>query len=72
MEEQEVVMRKALFWFGWVVLVALPLIFTIQILVTQDLPKVELWKWAIPFAAVVLIFFSRNRDDVLKHHVIGG
>lgn len=63
-------MRRTLFWSGWVVLFALPLIFTIQIIVTQDLPKVEWWKWAIPFGAIVLIYFSRNTDDVLKHHVV--
>lgn len=63
-------MRRKLFWFGWIVLFALPVIFTIQIIVTQDLPKIELWKWAIPFAAIVLIYFTRNTDEVLKHHVI--
>ncbi len=62
-------MRKALFWFGWVVLFALPVIFVVQIFMLQDLPKVEPWKWVIPFAAVVVIYFARNRDDVLKHHV---
>ena len=65
-------MRKALFWFGWIVLIALPVIFAIQIYMLQDLPKVEPWKWAIPFVAVVLIYFSRDRDDVLKHHVLTG
>lgn len=53
-----------------IVLFALPVNFSIQIIVTQDLPKVEWWKWLIPFAAVVLIYFSRNTDDVLKHHVV--
>lgn len=62
-------MRKALFWFGWVVLFALPVIFIVQIFMLQDLPKVEPWKWVIPFAAVVVIYFTRDRDDVLKHHV---
>ena len=63
-------MRRYLYWLGWIVLFLLPVIYGIQILVTQDLPPVELWKWAIPFAAVALIYFSRNTDDVLKHHVI--
>ncbi|HEX2835286.1 MAG TPA: hypothetical protein VHW00_19890 [Thermoanaerobaculia bacterium] len=63
-------MRKALFWIGWSVLLALPLLFTAQIFIIQDLPKIEPWKWAVPFAAVVVIFFSRNRDDVLKHHIV--
>jgi hypothetical protein len=63
-------MRRKLFWFGWSVLLVLPVIFTAEIIITQDLPHVEWWKWAIPFSAVVLIYFSRNTDDVLKHHVV--
>ena len=63
-------MRKILFWFGWAVLLVLPVVFTIQIFVIQDLPRVELWKWGIPLAAVLVIILSRNRDDVLKHHVV--
>jgi hypothetical protein len=63
-------MRKALFWFGWVVLALLPVLFFYEVWAIQDLPKVQLWKWGIPVAAILLIFFSRNRDDVLKHHVV--
>jgi hypothetical protein len=63
-------MRRRLFWFGWIVLLILPVLFTIQIIILQDLPKVEWWKWLIPFAAIALIFSSRNTDDVLKHHVV--
>lgn len=63
-------MRRKLFWLGWIVLFALPVIYGIQIFIAQDLPAVEPWKWAIPFAAVLLIYFSRNTDDVLKHHVV--
>ena len=63
-------MRKTLFAIGWIVFFALPLIYGIQILATQDLPPVEWWKWAILLATVILIYFSRNRDDVLKHHVV--
>jgi hypothetical protein len=63
-------MRRKLFWLGWIVLFALPVIYGIQIFMTQDLPPVEPWKWVIPFAAAVLISFSRNTDDVLKHHVV--
>lgn len=63
-------MRKALYTFGWVVLLSLPVIFAIQIYVSQDLPKVEPWKWLVLFGAVLLIYFSRDRDDVLKHHVV--
>ena len=63
-------MRKTLFWAGWIVLFVLPVVFVTQIVLMQDLPKVALWQWAIPLAAVVLIYFTRNTDDVLKHHVI--
>ena len=63
-------MRRKLFWLGWTALFALPVIYGIQIFITQDLPPVEPWKWVILFAAVVLIYFSRNTDDVLKHHVV--
>lgn len=63
-------MRKKLFWLGWIILFALPVIYGIQIIVTQDLPAVEPWKWAAPFAAALLIWLARNRDDVLKHHIV--
>lgn len=63
-------MRKALFRFGWGVLFVLPVIYGVQIVMTQDLPHVEIWQWAILFGAVVLIYFSRDRDDVFKHHVV--
>ncbi|HET8798346.1 MAG TPA: hypothetical protein VFO89_11700 [Thermoanaerobaculia bacterium] len=63
-------MRKTLFWLGWAVLFVLPVVYGIQIFITQDLPRVELWKWAVPFVAIVLIYLSRDRDDVLKHHVV--
>ncbi len=62
-------MRRKLFWFGWSVLAALPIAFTVEIIVLQDLPPVQPWKWAILAGAVLLIYFSRNPDDVLKHHV---
>ena len=62
-------MRKMLFWLGWVVLFVLPLVYGVQIFVTQDLPDIPLWNWLIPFAAMVLVYFSRNQDDVLKHHL---
>lgn len=63
-------MRKVLYWFGWAVLAMLPVLFFHEVWMIQDLPKVEIWKWLVPIAAVVLIYFSRNRDDVLKHHVV--
>ena len=63
-------MRKILFWFGMLLLAALPVAYGIQIYVTQDLPLVEPWKWALLFVAVVLTYFARSRDDVLKHHLV--
>jgi hypothetical protein len=63
-------MRKTLFWLGWAVLCALPVIYGIQIFMTQDLPPVAPWQWAIPLGAALLIYFSRDTDDVLKHHVV--
>ncbi len=62
-------MRRAIFWLGWAILIALPIVFAVQVVTIQDLPKVEPWKWLVPFVAVVMIYFSRNRDDVLKHHI---
>ena len=67
---KEAAMRKWLFRFGWTVLFVLPVVYAVQIFVTQDLPKVEPWQWGILFATVVLLYFSRDTDDVLKHHVV--
>ena len=64
-------MRKWLYRFGWAVLFLLPVIYGIQIFLTQDLQPVEPWKWVLLFAIVALIYFSRDTDDVLKHHVVG-
>jgi hypothetical protein len=63
-------MRKALFWLGCSVLIALPVIFGVQIFLMQDIPSVELWQWSIPSVALVLIYLSRNKDEVLKHHLV--
>lgn len=63
-------MRKKLYWLGWIVLFVLPVIYATQIFITQDLPPVKPWQWAIPFGAVVLIYFARDTDDVLKHHLL--
>lgn len=63
-------MRKKLFATGWIVFFALPLAYVLEIVVTQDLPPVQWWKWAILLTTVVLIYASRNRDDVLKHRVV--
>ena len=62
-------MRRTLFWAGWVILFALPVAFAIEIIVLQDLPYIAPWKWALLGGSVLLVFFSRDRDDVLKHHL---
>jgi hypothetical protein len=67
---KEALMRKTLFWSGLVVLMLLPIVYGVQIYITQDLPTVQVWQWMIPAAAVLMVFFSRNPDDVLKHHVV--
>ena len=64
-------MRKFLFRTGWVLLFLLPVIYGVQIYMAQDLPDVEPWKWLILFGIVIVIYFSRDTDDVLKHHVVG-
>ena len=63
-------MRKALFRLGWAILAILPVAFAIEIFIIDDLPRIALWKWAILAATVVMIYFTRNRDDVLQHHVL--
>ena len=62
-------MRRAIFWLGWVILAVLPLILIGQILMIDNLPEIELWKWAVPVIAVGMIIGARNRDDVLKHRL---
>ena len=63
-------MRRTLFWLGWIVLLALPVVYAVQIFITQDLPRVEAWKWAVPFGAVLLVYFARNHDEVLRHRLV--
>lgn len=67
---KEAAMRRTLFWLGMIVLIALPVVYAVQIVVTQDLPRVEVWKWAVLFAAVILVYFARNHDEVLRHRLV--
>ena len=62
--------RKFFFRLGWAILIALPIAFIVEIVVSQDLPLVQPWKWAILFGAVVMVYAARDRDDVLRHHVV--
>ena len=70
MTYQEATMRKALFMFGWVVLFVLPVLYGIEIYMSQDLPRVDWWKWLIPAFAAWMIYLARDREDVLKHKLI--
>jgi lipid-A-disaccharide synthase-like uncharacterized protein len=63
-------MRKYFFWFGWIVLLVLPVAFAVEIIAIQNLPEIQLWKWGILAGAVLLVYFSRSRDEVFKHHVV--
>jgi hypothetical protein len=62
-------MRKVFFWAGWVILGVLPIIFVTHALIIQNMPVVQPWKWAVPLIAIAMIFFSRNRDNVLHHRL---
>lgn len=63
------VMRKQINRIAWAILFALPIAFTAEVLYQQDMPAVQPWKWAIAATAVLLVYATRNRDDVLKHHL---
>lgn len=63
-------MRKKLFWLGWVILFALPFAAGAEIYIYQDMPSLTPSKLALLAGAVLLIILTRNRDDVLKHHVV--
>lgn len=62
-------MRKTMFRVGWAILFLLPIVFLVEAFIEQDVPVVQPWKWAILAGAVLMIYLTRNRDDVLKHHV---
>ncbi len=63
-------LRKFFYRLGWAILIVLPIAFIAEIVMSQDLPPVQPWKWAILFGAVVMTYAARNRDDVLRHHVV--
>jgi len=62
--------RKLVVWLGWSALIVFPIIFAIEIIVIQDLPLVQPWKWAILVGAVFMIYLARDRDNALRHHVV--
>ena len=63
-------MRKMFYWLGWAILIGAPLVFGIEIVLQQDLPPVAPWQWAMLGGALILVYFFRNRDEVLKHHLV--
>jgi hypothetical protein len=69
-QEEGAMMRKTFSWFAWSVLFALPIVFAIQIFILEDIPRVEWWKWVILLATVLVLYFSRDRDEVLKHRLV--
>ncbi len=63
-------MRKTFFWIGWAILFVLPFAAGAEIYLSQDLPTLNIWKVALFAGAVLLVILSRNRDEVLKHHIV--
>lgn len=61
-------MRKT--FFCWAVLFAIPLAAGAEIYLSQDLPALTPWKLALFTGAVLMVIVSRNRDEVLKHHIV--
>lgn len=61
--------RKILFWGGWGLLLFYALYWAYEIWAIQDLPKINVFKWLILGATVLLIFASRNREEVTAHHL---
>jgi hypothetical protein len=62
-------LRKTLFWGGWVLIAAYVVIFGAQIYLMQDLPPVSAVKWIVFFATFALIYAARDRDDVTHYHL---
>lgn len=63
-------MRKKLFWLGWVILFAIPFAVGAEICIYQDMPNLTPSKLVLLAAAVLLVILARNRDEVLKHHIV--
>ena len=61
--------RKGIFWAGWVAMLVYSVIFVVQGWILQDIPPIAIWKWAVLGATVILIYSSRNTDEVFTHHL---
>lgn len=62
-------MRKAFNVFGWVVLFLIMPLFLVVAWYINDVPAPLPWV-ATGVTATILVYFTRNRDDVLKHHLV--
>lgn len=62
--------RKFFYYLGWTIIVLAPVLFVAETVRLQDLPRIQPWKWILLFGAVAMIYAARNRDDVLRHHVV--
>lgn len=61
--------RRVLFWAGWVLLVAYTVTFAAQAYLMQDIPPVSVLKWGLLFATCGLIYAARDRDEPIHHHL---
>jgi hypothetical protein len=62
-------LRKVLYWGGWILLLVYAVIYLVQGFALQDIPPVSWLKWGILAATALLIYAARNRDQVFEHHL---
>ena len=62
-------LRRGIFWTGWILLAVYACIFVYQAYMIQDIPPITIAKWVVLAATVLLIYSARNRDDVIRHHL---
>ncbi len=62
-------LRKVLFWGGWILLTVYVVIFAVQAWMLQDIPPISYLKWGILAATFILIYAARNRDEAFSHHL---
>ncbi len=62
-------LRRVLFWCGWILLAVYAIVFVIQAWMLQDIPPISYLKWGILVATCLLIYASRNRDQAYEHHL---
>lgn len=62
-------LRKVLFWGGWILLAVYVVIFAVQAWMLQDIPPISYLKWGILVATFLMIYAARNRDQAFAHHL---